>query len=95
MSDKQTFEEELRTALDDFQDGNMYLRHAIEDILAAHQATLDAAVAQARLELIDEVYRLSPTKQFKDWKPTDALAFYERLKELEAAQQDKLIKECL
>lgn len=48
------------------------------------------ARVEARLATIDAVFELSPTKTFEHWKPSDALRFYERLKEYEKKIQAQL-----
>ena len=52
--------------------------------------TAEQSLLRAK-DTLDKVYELSPTAQFKDWKPQDAVAFYERLKAFEK-QLDKEIK---
>jgi hypothetical protein len=52
--------------------------------------TAEKSLLRAK-DTLDKVYELSPTAQFKDWKPQDAVVFYERLKEFEK-QLDKEIK---
>lgn len=51
------------------------------------EATIVSILQTAKLKtivaLFNEIYACSPTKKFENWKPHDALMFYERLKELE------------
>ncbi len=51
--------------------------------LKRYIAELNKRYAQARTDTIDQIFKLSPKAKFKDWKPKDALQFYERLQDYE------------
>jgi len=71
------------------------LRDSIVDVLDAMRgecaadtaeeimARVRAALRDVRLDTVNDVYEMSPTKQFKDWKPQTAVLFYRRLKAYE------------
>jgi hypothetical protein len=47
------------------------------------KAAIQNLMVQERLEAVDKIFELSPKQTFEHWKPTDALQFYERLKDYE------------
>lgn len=53
------------------------------DIYALGFRDINDLINTAQKKLLDDIYALSPTKNFEHWKPQDALQFYERLKGLE------------
>lgn len=54
-----------------------------DELIAEAKRRLQALIDAARQDTIDKVFELSPKALFKDWKPQDAFAFYERLKAYE------------
>ncbi len=59
----------------------------LDQTLSIIQAFCEQREREIRLDTIDKVYELSPTKKFEDWKPHEAFTFYERLKAYEAEIQ--------
>lgn len=78
-------------------DTKVYAVHpnmTIEDLVDTSLAeAIEALIKTVQQQMIDEIYKLSPAKQFKDWKPQDALVFYERLKAFEATLTPKEAKD--
>jgi hypothetical protein len=75
--------------LEALRSANMNNRVALEQARTDFAALIAKECQKARIEVIEKIYELSPKAKFGDWKPKDALMFYERFR----AYEQQLTKE--